>query len=51
MENINNKFSDIFKSINLLHEKYRSKEFIEKNEILNKDSKEIAKILEKYKIK
>lgn len=44
-------FSDIFESINGLHKKYSSKEYIETIEKFDAESKELIKILEKYKIK
>lgn len=43
-------FKDILDSINTLHKKYRSKEYLETIEHFNRDSKDLVKILEKYKI-
>ena len=41
-------FKDILDSINTLHKKYRSKEYLETIEHFNRDSKDLVKILEKY---
>lgn len=43
-------FKDILDSINTLHKKYRSKEYLETIEHFNRDSKDLVKILEKYKV-
>lgn len=43
-------FKDILDSINTLHKKYRSKEYLETKEHFNRDSKDLVKILEKYKV-
>ena len=43
-------FKDILDSINTLHKKYRSKEYLETIEHFNRDSKDLVKILEKYNI-
>lgn len=47
---MNRKFEDIFESINLLHKKYSSKEYLETLENFNNSSNELVQILEKYKI-
>ena len=44
-------FKDILDSINTLHKKYRSKEYLETIEHFNRDSKDLVKILEKYGFK
>ena len=43
-------FKDILDLINTLHKKYRSKEYLETIEHFNRDSKDLVKILEKYKV-
>ena len=43
-------FNDIFDTINLLHKKYSSYEYLENIENFKKDSQELVKILEKYKV-
>ena len=48
---MNKNFSDIFDSINGLHKKYSSKEYVETIEKFDAESKELIEILEKYKVK
>ncbi len=43
-------FDDIFESINLLHKKYSSEDYLKNLDHFNKSSKELADILEKYNI-
>lgn len=47
---MNKNFEDIFESINSLHKKYSSKKYFDNLENLNKNSKELSMILEKYRI-
>lgn len=47
---MNKNFEDIFESINLLHKKYSSKQYLNNLENFNKNSKELSEILEKYRI-
>lgn len=47
---MNKNFEDIFESINSLHKKYSSKQYLDNLENFDKNSKELSKILEKYKI-
>ncbi len=42
-------FEDIFESINSLHKKYSSKEYRENIDNFNENSKELERILEKYR--
>ncbi len=44
------RFNDIFETINLMHKKYNSKNYLENLEELKKSSNDLAKILEKYKV-
>lgn len=44
------KFSDIFETINLMHKKYGSQDYLENLEELKKSSNDLVKILEKYKV-
>lgn len=43
-------FKDIFETIDSLHKKYSSKEYLENLENFNKNSNDLMKILEKYKV-
>lgn len=43
-------FSDIFETIDLLHKKYKSKDYLNTIENFDKNSKELVEILEKYKV-
>lgn len=47
---MNKNFEDIFESINSLHKKYSSKQYLSNIENFNKNSKELVEILEKYRI-
>ena len=42
-------FDDIFESIKQLHKKYNSEEYLNNLDNFNRNSKELEKILEKYK--
>ena len=42
-------FDDIFESIKQLHKKYSSEDYLKSLDGFNKNSKELEKILEKYK--
>lgn len=44
------KFNDIFETINLMHKKYGSQDYLENLEELKKSSNDLVKILEKYKV-
>lgn len=44
------KFNDIFETINLMHKKYNSQDYLENLEKLRKSSNDLEKILERYKI-
>ena len=44
------KFSDIFESINSLHKKYSSQEYLKTLDNFNNTSKDLVRTLEKYKI-
>lgn len=45
-----NNFKDIFETISTLHKKYSTKQYLENIENFNKDSNDLVKILEKYKV-
>lgn len=47
---MNKNFEDIFESINSLHKKYSSKQYLDNLEKFDKNSKELSEILEKYRI-
>ncbi len=47
---MNEQFDDILESINLMHKKYKSKEYIENIDKFSNDSKDLEQILEKYKV-
>lgn len=44
------KFSDIFETIDSLHKKYSSQEYLKTLDNFNNSSKDLVKILEKYKV-
>jgi hypothetical protein len=44
------KFNDIFDTINLLHKKYNSKDYLKNIENFKNDSQDLVEILEKYKV-
>lgn len=47
---MNKEFNDIFESINLMHKKYSSKEYIENIDKFTNNSKDLEQILEKYDV-
>ena len=47
---MNKNFEDIFESINSLHKKYSSKQYLNSLENFDKNSKELSEVLEKYRI-
>ena len=46
---MNKDFDDIFESIKQLHKKYSSEDYLKNLDSFNENSKELEKILEKYK--
>lgn len=47
---MNNEFNDIFETINRMHKKYNSKEYLENLDKFSTDSKDLEQILEKYNV-
>ena len=47
---MNKEFNDIFESINLMHKKYNSKEYLENIDNFTNSSKDLEQILEKYNV-
>lgn len=45
---MNKEFNDIFESINLMHKKYNSKEYIESIDNFSNNSEDLEKMLEKF---
>lgn len=45
---MNKEFNDIFESINLMHKKYSSKEYIESIDNFSNNSEDLEKMLEKF---
>lgn len=43
-------FNDIFESINLMHKKYNSKEYLDNIDNFSNSSKDLEQILEKYNV-
>lgn len=44
------KFDDIFESINLMHKKYRSKDYIDHLDDFTNNTKDLEQVLEKYNV-
>lgn len=47
---MNSEFKDIFETINQMHKKYNSKEYLENLDKFSTDSKDLEQILEKYNV-
>lgn len=45
---MNKEFNDIFESINLMHKKYSSKEYIDSINNFNNNSDDLEKMMEKF---